>query len=221
MRLPPRPHHRALTANVRHRRAPMQIQPWNLVFLIGFVAYICIRGMFARRTRNNKKAVSRLDARDRTLMFLVGAGSLLLPVLYLFTPWLSFADYRLPAFAPWCGAGVIVAALWLFWRSHVDLGQNWSMTLELRKGHQLVTHGVYRSIRHPMYASIWLWDVAQGLLLQNWFAGWSAFVTFALMYFIRTPREEQMMCEFFGQEYRDYTQRTGRLFPRIRVKNDA
>ena len=44
---------------------------------------------------------------------------------------------------------------------------------------------------------------------------------FAVMYFVRTPREEQMMCEFFGQAYRDYTQQTGRLFPRIKVKDDA
>jgi protein-S-isoprenylcysteine O-methyltransferase Ste14 len=115
----------------------------------------------------------------------------------------------------------MVAALWLFWRSHLDLGQNWSQTLELRKGHELVKHGVYRSIRHPMYASIWLWCLAQGLLLPNWLAGWYAFVAFALMYFVRTPREERMMCESFGQEYRDYMRQTGRVLPRIQTKNDA
>jgi protein-S-isoprenylcysteine O-methyltransferase Ste14 len=42
-----------------------------------------------------------------------------------------------------------------------------------------------------MYASICLWCLAQGLLLENWLAGWYAFVAFALMYFVRTPREEQ------------------------------
>ena len=109
----------------------------------------------------------------------------------------------------------MVAALWLFWRSHTDLGQNWSVTLELRKGHQMVTQGVYRRIRHPMYASIWLFGLGQGLLLENWLAGWSALVSFTPMYFFRVPREEQMMFEFFGQEYRDYKQRTGRLVPRM------
>jgi protein-S-isoprenylcysteine O-methyltransferase Ste14 len=136
--------------------------------------------------------------------------------LYLFTPLLDFANYSLPAFVPWCGTAVMLLALWLFWRSHADLGQNWSVTLEVRKGHELVTHGVYRSIRHPMYASIFLWCIAQGLLLENWLAGWSSFVTFTLMYLLRTPREERMMCEYFGQKYRDYMNRTGRLFPRIK-----
>ncbi len=50
----------------------------------------------------------------------------------------------------------MVAALWLFWRSHADLGRNWSQAFELRKGHELITHGVYRVVRHPMYAAIWL-----------------------------------------------------------------
>ena len=74
----------------------------------------------------------------------------------------------------------MLAALWLFWRSHADLGQNWSVSLEIRKDHRIVQHGVYRLIRHPMYASIWLWSIAQALLLANWLAGWSAVVPFAV-----------------------------------------
>ena len=35
------------------------------------------------------------------------------------------------------------------------------------------------------------------------------------------PREEQMMCESFGEEYRNYMRQTGRLFPRMNLKNDA
>ena len=194
----------------------MRVQPWDLVFLVGFIIYVSIRGVFERRTGGIEKIVSRIDARERILLLFVGVGSLLLPLLYLFTHWIAFADYRLPIFAPWCGTAILGFALWLFWRSHADLGLNWSITLELRHGHQLIQHGVYRVVRHPMYASILLWDIAQGLLLQNWLAGWSALVTFAVLYSIRTPREEQMMCELFGQEYRDYMRQTGRLFPRLR-----
>ncbi len=113
---------------------------------------------------------------------------------------------------------VMVISLWLFWRSHADLGHNWSISLELREGHELVTHGVYRKIRHPMYASIWLWNIAQAMLLQNWLAGWPALLAFAAMYFLRTPREEQLMCEAFGEEYREYMRQTGRLLPRRRTE---
>jgi protein-S-isoprenylcysteine O-methyltransferase Ste14 len=174
-----------------------------------------IRREYFRRTKGNEKVLQRFDALEKVLLFIVSLGSLLLPALYLFTPLLRFADYRLPAAVPWCGVAVMAAALWLFWRSHADLGQNWSVTLELRKDHQVIKRGVYRWIRHPMYASIFLFSLAQGLMLENWLAGWSALVTFAPLYFVRTPREERMMLEFFGQEYRDYMAQTGRLFPRI------
>jgi protein-S-isoprenylcysteine O-methyltransferase Ste14 len=193
----------------------MPARPWNLVFLAGFVVYVTIRGRFASRTRDNEKTVRRVAATEKILLVLVGIGSLLLPILYLFTPWLAFADYPLPAAAPWCGAVLMVGALWFFYRAHADLGRNWSATLEIRKGHELVEHGVYRAMRHPMYASILLWDIAQGLMLANWLAGWTAFLTFALLYAIRAPREERMMCDAFGDAYRDYMRRTGRLFPRI------
>jgi protein-S-isoprenylcysteine O-methyltransferase Ste14 len=199
----------------------MKTHPLNIVFLFGFIAYAIIRGIFEQRSKSNEKLLSRNYSRDRFLILIMALGGMILPGLYLFTPWLGFADYRVPAFVPWFGAVVMVAALWLFWRSHADLGKNWSRTLEIRKGHQLVTHGVYRLIRHPMYAAIWLFSLAQGLLLENWLAGWSAFAAFAIMYFVRIPQEERMMGEFFGREYSDYMLRTGRLFPRIKGKPDA
>jgi protein-S-isoprenylcysteine O-methyltransferase Ste14 len=127
---------------------------------------------------------------------------------------LAFADYDLPEVVVWGGTIIGVAALWLFWRSHVDLGRNWSISLEMREGHELITGGVYRRIRHPMYAALWLLSFAQGLLLQNWFAGWAALVAFASLYFVRVPREEQMMQTFFGENYQRYARRSGRLFPR-------
>jgi len=187
----------------------------NIVFLVGFIVYVTIRGVFERRARIKEKMVRRLDAVEKTLLIFVGVGSLLLPVLYLFTPLLAFADYRLPVFAPWLGTALMIAALWLFYRSHADLGKNWSVTLELHKGHQLIRHGIYRSIRHPMYMSILLWGLSQGLLLRNWLAGWSALATFSVLYAVRTPREERMMIEFFGEEYLNYMRQTGRIFPRI------
>src|SRR5262249_47692464 len=116
----------------------MQIQPWNIVFIVGFIAYVVIRGVYEERAKGNERVVSRADKGDSILIFILAVGSLLLPVVYLLTHWLAFADYHLPTLAPWFGTVVMVAALWLFWRSHADLDQNWSRTLELRKGHQFI-----------------------------------------------------------------------------------
>ena len=144
--------------------------PWNIVFLLGFVVYLGIRHVFERRTRGNKKKSSRIDGFEKALLGVVVLGGLVVPVLYLMTPLLSFADYDLPSVIPWCGTAVMLTALWLFWRSHSDLGQNWSVSLEVREEHELITRGVYRAIRHPMYASIWLCSLCQAMLLENWLA---------------------------------------------------
>jgi protein-S-isoprenylcysteine O-methyltransferase Ste14 len=115
---------------------------------------------------------------------------------------------------PFAGVVVLAAALALFWRAHADLGTNWSISLEIRKGHRLVSSGVYRRVRHPMYAAIFLFGVAQALLLANWLAGPAALVTFAPLYVIRVPREEALLLERFGDAYREVMARTGRLWPR-------
>jgi len=66
-----------------------------------------------------------------------------------------------------------------------------------------------------MYAAHGLWAVAQALLLQNWIVG-PAFLALSLpLYLLRVPREEEMMLEHFGEEYRSYISRTGRVIPRV------
>jgi protein-S-isoprenylcysteine O-methyltransferase Ste14 len=66
-----------------------------------------------------------------------------------------------------------------------------------------------------MYSAFWLWAVAQALLLPNWVAGFSGLVGFGILFFGRVAREERMMLETFGDSYRAYTARTGRIFPSI------
>lgn len=66
-----------------------------------------------------------------------------------------------------------------------------------------------------MYSAIFLFSIAQGLLLNNWLAGWAVVLSFSTMYILRTPKEEAMMIDRFGSAYTDYMAETGRLFPRI------
>jgi protein-S-isoprenylcysteine O-methyltransferase Ste14 len=188
----------------------------KLIYVAGLVAQIIIRAPFNRKRRRERVAVTRADWREGVVLAVFFLGMFVLPVLYVTTPWLSFANYRLPDWAAGPGVGLVAGALYLFWRSHVDLGRNWSPTLELREGHTLVSGGIYRHIRHPMYASQWLFAFAQPLLLQNWIAGLSGLICFLPFYAVRVPREERIMLDSFGDEYRAYLRRTGRILPRLR-----
>lgn len=95
------------------------------------------------------------------------------------------------------------------------LESNWSPSLEIGERHTFVTTGVYRHIRHPVYASQALWSLAQLLLLPNWLAGWAGPVNFLPLYLSHIPHEEQMMRDDFGERYRAYAARTGRILPRL------
>ena len=58
--------------------------------------------------------------------------------------------------------------------------------------------------------------VCLGLLLQNWIVGPAFLVTFVPFYLLRVPSEERMMLDVFGDQYRDYRKRTGRILPKFR-----
>ncbi|HYF65626.1 MAG TPA: protein-S-isoprenylcysteine O-methyltransferase [Herpetosiphonaceae bacterium] len=193
---------------------------FKAVYFAGVVGEIVLRMPYERQRRQIAKVDQRIPRSERAMFAGLSLGMLGLPLIYGLTPWLDRADYRWSAAARTragrLGCGLLAAALWLFWRSHRDLGANWSPTLEIGERQSLVTRGVYRRVRHPMYASQLLWGLAQALLLPNRIAGWASLAAFVPLYRSRVPSEERMMEDHFGADYRAYCQRTGRLLPRLR-----
>jgi len=125
------------------------------------------------------------------------------------------ANYPLHWLPLLTGGLCLVLGLWLFYRSHADLGANWSITLAVREEHQLITHGVYRWVRHPMYLALLIYSTGQALVLPNWLAGPSYGVAMVLLVAFRVGPEERMMLEEFGEEYEAYMVRTRRLVPGV------
>jgi protein-S-isoprenylcysteine O-methyltransferase Ste14 len=191
----------------------MNPQTLKIIFTIGIVLWLIIRIPYTARTAENTIVDDRKTAQEKVIRFLVLVGILFLPLIYVLSPWLNFANYRLPIWANGLGVVNFAIALWLFWRTHHDLGKNWSPTLQIREGHTLMTNGVYHSIRHPMYTSVLLLCIAQALLLPNWIAGLAGLICFSIAYATRIDKEEQMLLDQFGDEYEAYRQRTKRLVP--------
>jgi protein-S-isoprenylcysteine O-methyltransferase Ste14 len=181
----------------------------KVVFIAGMIMQIIIRYPYRDRAKSGQK-----ERQEQLLLILLSIGELILPLIYIFTDWLAFADYSVPLWVIGIGIVVMIIGLWLFWRSHSDLGRNWSSTLEIHDDHTLITQGVYRHVRHPMYSASWLMMAAQVLLLSNWIAGFGGLVAFAFMYFLRVQKEEAMMLKQFGKQYQAYMEQTGRVIPK-------
>jgi protein-S-isoprenylcysteine O-methyltransferase Ste14 len=187
----------------------------KIIYFLGLVAWIVIRYPFQRRAKKLGVARSAGGARDRVLLLIATLGQFIIPVFYIATGQPAFADYALNPVQAGLGVVAIVASLVLFRVTHKQLGRMWSVTLETREQHKLVTSGLYGYVRHPMYSSFALFALAQLLLLPNWIAGPAGLVGFGILFFMRVPHEERVMSETFGDEYRDYMRRTARIIPWI------
>ena len=109
------------------------------------------------------------------------------------------------------GAAGILLLVWV----HRTLGIQWSTTLQFKEEHTLNTSGPYEFIRHPMYASLFLFFLGLSILSSFW--PLMVMVVIFLLFFNRIMgREESMMIDQFGEEYRVYMKRTGRFLPRLR-----
>lgn len=188
---------------------------FTAIYFVAIVAEIVIRAPINQKRKQQKVTESRYDSQEKILLLLLSIGMFFVPIIYGATDWLDFANYSLPIWARWLGVLLISLALFVFWRAHADLGLNWSPTLEIREHHDLVTQGIYAVIRHAMYASQWLWVIAQPLLLPNWIAGFLNLLVFIPFYFLRVREEEKLMLEQFGEQYRSYMQKVGGVVPRF------
>ena len=193
------------------------MSPWfgRMEFLLGLVAMVAIRAPYARRCAKLSVVERQKGRRETTLLGLMWIATTILPLISIATPILSFADYRFRGISLSSGTLCLISGLWLFYRAHADLGDNWSITLEIRAQHKLVDHGVYKRVRHPMYTSIFLQAIAQAFLLPNWVAGPSCLLAFILMFAVRVGAEERMMMKQFGDDYALYMERTKRLAPGV------
>ena len=188
---------------------------FQVYYLICLIVGSFIRVWYGRKYRQDRKAILREEGFAYALLASLWGVAILIPIMHMFTQWLSFLDYDLPAWAGWIGIAIFTVGLWLLWRSHTDLGQNWRMTTELREEHTLITGGIFQHIRHPMYSAHWLWAIAQALLIHNWIAGLASLIIIIPIYVLRVRREENMMLEKFGEEYTRYKSTVPMFIPHV------
>ena len=190
---------------------------FKLVYFIELVLISVVRRANMRRTRRLTKGEGHSNFLDSLLTYLSGFVNLI-PLIYVLTSWLDFANYDLPAWLGWLGAIIFAGSGALIWKTHKDLGRSWTPSVAFRDGLFLITDGIYGYLRHPLHSAHMLWGIAQMLMLHNWIAGFAYLVVIIPRTLVRIRKEEGMMLEKFGDEYRAYKDRTGGLIPKLGQK---
>jgi protein-S-isoprenylcysteine O-methyltransferase Ste14 len=129
-------------------------------------------------------------------------------------PWLD--ERFLPATSWLYGLGAVLTAgglLFAIWaRRHI--GRNWSATVTIKQGHELVTSGPYALVRHPIYSGLLLAVAGTALARGEW-RGVVATVIVFLALWRKLRLEERWMRERFGAPYDDYARRVKALIPLV------
>ncbi len=187
---------------------------WSCLLLIRAYYGIKVRRQGERITAS-REAIEREGGWSPAIRGLLFVGLVVLLILYAAHPasmrWFSLP---VPSWCRWLGFGLSVISLLLLVWVQAALGRHWSGSLQLRREHTLVTTGPYGWVRHPMYSVLMAFMIGSSLTSAN-----LLFAVLTLLSVIvllrRVGREEAMMLERFGDQYRRYASRTGRFLPRL------
>jgi protein-S-isoprenylcysteine O-methyltransferase Ste14 len=189
-----------------------------LAAVILFTA-IGISSYYRRKAdRDSGEKLSR-KADGNAMMLVIRIFGLVLwfsPLIYLINPnWMAWSKIGLPNAIRWAGVAIgvlcVAGVYWLF----SSIGSGITPVSATRKEHVLVTNGIYRYIRHPLYTFGSSLFVSFGMMADNWFIALAGILAFIVMA-VRTPKEEANLIEKFGNQYREYMKRTGRFLPRLK-----
>jgi protein-S-isoprenylcysteine O-methyltransferase Ste14 len=114
----------------------------------------------------------------------------------------------------WFGALLTASGILLAVWARVHLGANWSSTVTVKQGHELIVSGPYRFVRHPIYSGLLLAFVGSALARAQWRGVLAVAIVFCALW--RKSRiEEQRMHQQFGTAYEQYASRVRALVPYV------
>ena len=189
---------------------------------VGIIYFFQMFALLYWYRRTNDKKVLYDSARESILLVTIRSAWVISVIasilLYIIFPdAIEWGEFKIKnsirLFGLISGIGSDVLILWIL----ASLGKNISAALKVRTSQELITHGPYRYVRHPLYSAGILLFLSLALISSNWFIGLIGISFQLFIILVRTPQEEEMLIEHFGDEYLNYIKRTGAHFPKIKV----
>jgi len=166
--------------------------------------------MVARKRSSRAKARSHDAGTLRLVWFSIFVG-------FVAGGWISNSVVT-GRFEPGIAQSAAVLALFLSgvalrWWAILVLGRFFTIDVAIHEGHELVTRGPYRFLRHPSYTGVLLVFLALGLTWNHWLALAALVAPVLAALLVRIHIEERALAEQFGDAWREHGARTWRLVP--------
>jgi protein-S-isoprenylcysteine O-methyltransferase Ste14 len=98
--------------------------------------------------------------------------------------------------------------------ARVHLGRYWSDKVAIQADHKLIRTGPYARMRHPIYSGVLLGIAGTAIVVGEWRALF-ALVLMTVNYLIKAKREDHILADRFGEEFREYERDSGMLLPQF------
>ena len=177
------------------------------VVWIAFILYWRIKATHTKTTERLEPAAPQILRALTFLIVIVVLSTTRIPL-----PWLYRQLWPSGLWPFWIGAAVtVVGLLFAIWaREH--LGSNWSRSVTIKQGHELIITGPYAVVRHPIYTGILAGFLGTAIALSQ-VRGFIVLVLIFLILWVKLRMEEQWMRSQFGETYATYAHQTAALVP--------
>ncbi|HYA06944.1 MAG TPA: isoprenylcysteine carboxylmethyltransferase family protein [Xanthobacteraceae bacterium] len=182
------------------------IAPFAVLWL-AWLGYWLVAARNVKATRRRESATSFLLNRA-----FVAIGAVLLVLRHPPLHWLEQRFVPPTMAAYWLGFLMVAAGLAFAVWARVYLGRNWSGTVTVKQGHELIRTGPYGLVRHPIYSGLLLALLGTTIAIGEW-RGLLGFVAIAAGFLIKIRTEERFMGETFGDAYAHYRAEVPALIP--------
>jgi protein-S-isoprenylcysteine O-methyltransferase Ste14 len=179
------------------------------VVWIAFLLYWQIKAVNTKTTQRLEPVVSRIL---RVFIFAIAIALLSIPRIPL--PWLYVQLWPSGFWPFWLGAAVTIAGLLFAVWARVHLGRNWSRSVTIKQGHELITTGPYALVRHPIYTGILAGFLGMAIAISQ-VRGFIVLALIFVAFWIKLRMEEEWMRSQFGESYATYTRHSAALVPYI------
>jgi protein-S-isoprenylcysteine O-methyltransferase len=172
-----------------------------------FFLWLMIDGIVVAR-----HATGKVENRDRFSLMVIVAGNLIAWFVAVSLAYSAVGALHSIALQI---AGVVVMGIGIGVRSIAiaQLGRFHTPNVAVRRDHQLMESGMYRSVRHPSYLGALIAFFGFSMALGNWVSIIVVMVITPAIYLYRIREEEAALAAAFGDDYRAYCRRTKRLIP--------
>lgn len=178
-----------------------------------FALWIPVFVLWAVAGATSKQTIrSATDVRSRVAVALVWVSWFLLFNQGFRHSFLAWHFIPVTASTVYMGLALTVVGLAFSVWARFSIGRNWSPQIETKEDHQLIGHGPYAFVRHPIYAGFMLATLGSAIAIGEC-RGLLALVLIVTAWGYKARLEEEAMLDQFGAEYERYRQKVKGLIP--------